>query len=179
VADGTHADFGKTELTFSRAVPHGYDDELGYVVMVRIAEGDEAFVHTGDVLGPPLKEQLGFLLDANATVLYVDGPMTHMPENYPAEHAKKSLANLRRIIESTNVRSLLVDHHLLRDKDWATVIGPLRNAAEEHDVTLQTAAEYSGQAVDALESRRYALYGLSESSSDRDESSPETREHKG
>lgn len=179
VADGNRADFGGTELTFSPAVPHGYNDELGYVVMARVAEGRDVFVHTGDVLGPPLKEQLGFLLDANPTILYVDGPMTHMPENYPAQHAKKSLANLRRIVESTNVRTVIVDHHLLRDKDWERVLAPLRTTAEEHDVVVQTAAEYAGDAVDALESRRYALYGLSEPTADRDESRPERGQQKG
>lgn len=179
VADGNRADFGGTELMFSPAVPHGYDDELGYVVMARIAEGHDVFVHTGDVLGPPLKEQLGFLLDANPTILYVDGPMTHMPENYPAEHAKKSLANLRRIVESTGVRTVIVDHHLLRDQEWEKVIAPLRKTAKEHDVTVQTAAEYAGTAVDALESRRYAVYELAEPAADRDESGPERKQQKG
>src|SRR5207249_2062174 len=77
-ADGNQMDFGGTELLFSPALPHGYDDQLGYVVMTRIAQGDEVFVHTADVLGPPLKEHLSFLIDAQPTVLYVDGPMTHM-----------------------------------------------------------------------------------------------------
>src|SRR3989454_2233374 len=86
VADGNQMDFGGTELLFSPAVPHGYNDELGYVVMTRIAQGHEVFVHTSDVLGPPLKEHLSFLIDAQPTVLYVDGPMTHLPENYPEVH---------------------------------------------------------------------------------------------
>src|SRR5213592_1057363 len=59
-ADGNQMDFGGTELLFSPALPHGYDDQLGYVVMTRIAHGDEVFVHTADVLGPPLKEHLSF-----------------------------------------------------------------------------------------------------------------------
>ena len=160
VADGNDADFGGTELTFSPAVPHGYDDALGYVVMARVAEGDEVFVHTGDVLGPPLKEQLGFLVDSNPTILYVDGPMTHMPDNYPEEHTKRSLANLARIIRSTDVRTLIVDHHLLRDRAWQTRIEPLMETADEHDVRVQTAAEYAGRAVDQLEANRDRLYGF-------------------
>src|SRR6266581_1188095 len=64
VADGNQMDFGGTELLFSPAVPHGYNDELGYVVMTRIAQGHEVFVHTSDVIGPPLKEHLSFLVDA-------------------------------------------------------------------------------------------------------------------
>ena len=161
VADGHVAEFGRTEIAFSPAVPHGYNDELGYVVMARISDGDSVFVHTGDVLGPPLKEQLGFLLDANPTLLYVDGPMTHLPENYPPEQTRKSLANLRRILEATDVRTVIVDHHLLRDADWQRHLEPLAAIAAEHDVRLTTAAAFAGQPVDPLESRRHALYGLS------------------
>ncbi len=158
VADGASVDFGGTQLTFSAAVPHGYNDELGYVVMARIVQGEEVFVHTGDVEGPPLKEHLGFLLDAAPTVLYVDGPMTHMPEHYPESVTKRSLENLERIVRTTDVRTLLLDHHLLRDREWRTRIAALRAAAEEHDVTLQTAAEFAGTAVDQLEANRDRLY---------------------
>ncbi len=160
VADGNEVDFGGTELTFSPAVPHGYDDELGYVVMARIAQGDDVFVHTGDVLGPPLKEQLGFLLDARPTVLYADGPMTHMPDNYPEMYTRRSLANLERLIRATDLRTLILDHHLLRDREWRARIEPLRAAAAEHGVTLTTAAEYAGKAVDQLEAYRDRLYGF-------------------
>ena len=160
VADGNHVDFGGAELTFSPAVPHGYSDELGYVVMARIAQGDEVFVHTGDVEGPPLKEHLGFLLDADPTVLYVDGPMTHMPENYPEEYTRRSLANLERVIRSTRLRTLIVDHHLLRDRDWRKRLEPLAAVVKEHDVSLVTAAEFAGKAVDQLEANRDRLYGI-------------------
>ncbi len=160
VADGNFVDFGGTEVTFSPAVPHGYNDELGYVVMVRIAQGEEVFVHTGDVEGPPLKEHLGFLVDAAPTVLYADGPMTHMPDLYPPSMTERSLGNLARIVRSTALRTLILDHHLLRDRDWRSRIGPLMAVAEEHDVTIQTAAEFAGKAVDQLEAHRDALSGV-------------------
>jgi predicted metallo-beta-lactamase superfamily hydrolase len=128
--------------------------------MARIAQGSEVFVHTGDVEGPPLKEQLGFLLDAEPTVLYADGPMTHMPDNYPAEYTKRSLANLERIMRSTPLRTLILDHHLLRDREWKKQIEPLAATAAEHDITVTTAAEYAGKAVDQLEAHRDRLYGL-------------------
>ncbi len=160
VADGNDVHYGKTELTFSPAVPHGYDDELGYVVMARISQGGETFVHTGDVLGPPLKAHLSFLLDSDPSVLYVDGPMTHMPEHYPEEHTKHSIANLTRIIRSTDVRTVILDHHLLRDREWRARIEPLVKVADEHDVTVQTAAEYLGKAADQLEANRDVLYGF-------------------
>ena len=160
VADGNRVDFGGAELTFSPAVPHGYNDELGYVVMARIAQGSEVFVHTGDVEGPPLKDQLGFLLDAEPTVLYADGPMTHMPDHYPEAYTRRSLANLERVMRSTGLRTLILDHHLLRDREWRSRIEPLVATAAEHDITLTTAAEFAGKAVDQLEAHRDRLYGV-------------------
>jgi len=160
VADGNCVDLGGTELRFSPAVPHGPTDELGYVVMARIAHRWETFVHTSDVLGPPLKAHLSFLLDSDPTILYVDGPMTHMPENYPDSETKKSLANLLRVVRSTRIRTVLVDHHALRDRDWTEWMGPLREAARDHGVVVQTAAEYAGKAIDQLEANRDRLYGF-------------------
>ncbi len=160
VADGNQLDFGGTELLFSPALPHGYNDELGYVVMARISRGGEVFVHTSDVIGPPLKEHLAFLVDAQPTTLYVDGPMTHIPENYPAVHVKRSLAHLNRILRTTNVRTLIVDHHILRDREWRDRMAPVFTAGEEHDVSVVTAAEFRGERVDQLEANRDRLYGI-------------------
>ncbi|HYU07682.1 MAG TPA: hypothetical protein VEM77_10995 [Thermoplasmata archaeon] len=160
VADGNQTDFGGTELLFSPALPHGYNDELGYVVMARISHGNEVFVHTADVLGPPLKEHLAFLIDAQPTVLYVDGPMTHMPENYPEQHTKRSLSHLSRILRTTNVRTLILDHHILRDREWRTRMASVFTVGEEHDVNVLTAAEFRGERVDQLEANRDRLYGI-------------------
>ena len=160
ISDGNALDLGGTEIVFSPAVPHGYTDELGYVVMVRVAQGGETFVHTSDVQGPPLKEQLSFVLDSDPTVLYVDGPMTHMPENYPQEHTKRSITHLLRILRSTDVRTLILDHHILRDRDWRSRMAPVFEAGKEHDVTVLTAAEFAGKPVDQLEANRDKLYGI-------------------
>ncbi|OGS50722.1 MAG: hypothetical protein A3K65_05705 [Euryarchaeota archaeon RBG_16_68_12] len=172
VADGNAMDFGATEVVFSPAVPHGFNDELGYVVMVRIAHGGETFVHTSDVQGPPLKAHLSFILDSAPTVLYADGPMTHMPENYPAARTKQSIANLTRILRTTDVRTVIVDHHALRDREWRERMAPVLKAGEEHDVRVLSAAEFAGKAVDQLEANRDKLYGLEGKKEDHDEDGP-------
>src|SRR2546425_11907612 len=92
--------------------------------MTRAQQGSKRLGHISSVLGPPLKEQLSFLIDAQPTVLYVDGPMTPMPEHYPQEHTKRSLAHLVRIIRTTDVRTLILDHHILRDREWRSRMGP-------------------------------------------------------
>src|SRR2546422_6901978 len=170
VADGNALDVGGTEIVFSPAVPHGYTDELGYVVMVRVAQGGDTFLHTSDIEGPALKEQLSFILDSDPTVLYVDGPMTHMPENYPEEMTKRSIANLTRILRTTGIRTLILDHPPLRDRAWRERMAPVLAAGEAHDVRVVTAAEFLGKAVDQLEANRDKLYGLEGKEQDHDDS---------
>jgi len=86
--------------------------------------------------------------------------MTHMPEHYPEEYTQRSLANLERVIRSTRLRTLIVDHHLLRDREWRRRLEPLASIVEEHEVSLVTAAEFAGKAVDQLEANRDRLYGI-------------------
>src|SRR3989449_4939375 len=160
VADGNQMDFGRTELLFSPAVPHGYNDELGYVVMTRIAQGREVFVHTSDVIGPPLKEHLSFLIDAQPTVLYVDGPMTHMPEHYPQEHTKRSLTHLVRIIRTTDVRTLILDHHILRDREWRSRTAPGFGAGKERDLPPVCPAPVARKPGEPLPAQPAKLYRI-------------------
>src|SRR3989454_7146544 len=128
--------------------------------MTRTAGGREVFAHPSALCEPPLKEQLSFLIDAQPTVLYVDGPMTHMPEHYPQEHTKRSLAHLVRIIRTTDVRTLILDHHILRDREWRSPMGAVFEAGEEHDVAVLTPAEFAGKPVDQLEANRDKLSGI-------------------
>src|SRR5207245_11132893 len=115
--------------------------------MTRMAHGREVFVHTSDVIGPSLKEHLSFLIDAQPTVLYVDGPMTHMPENYPQEHTKRSLTHLVRILRTTEVRTLILDHHILRDRNWRSHTAPVFEAGKAQDAAVLNAAAVAGTAV--------------------------------
>lgn len=157
VADNASVDLGDAQIRFSPALPHGFSDELGYVVMTCISDGAETFLHTSDVEGPPLKSQLSFILDSNPDVLYVDGPMTHMPDRYPEEQTRSSIANLLRIVRSTKVRAMILDHHILRDRDWKLRMAPVLEAGEEHGVTVQTAAQFVGEPLDPLEAHRDIL----------------------
>lgn len=160
VADGATAQFGNTTIRFSPAVPHGFSDELGYVVMVGVEDSEGSFLHTSDVEGPPLKSQLSWILRQNPDVLYVDGPMTHMPENYPEAQTRKSIANLERILRSTDIRTLILDHHILRDRAWRERADPVYRAGEDHGVCITTAAEFAGRPLDPLEYRRDELHGV-------------------
>src|SRR5437879_11977554 len=86
--------------------------------------------------------------------------MTTLPYQYPTEHTKRSLSHLLRILRTTNVRNLILDHHILRDREWRTRMDPVFRAGKEHDVGVLTAAEFAGKPVEQLEANRDRFSGL-------------------
>ncbi|MCK4265653.1 MAG: MBL fold metallo-hydrolase [Thermoplasmata archaeon] len=157
-ADGEVFEFGNTSLEFSKAVPHGTNTRLGYVVELAIREGEQTFLHTSDVQGPSLDEQLGFILQSQPGVVACDGPMTYMMYRYGRKALERSLANLVRIIEETPMKTLMLDHHLLREKNWKAKMRPVFDAGEEHGCKVTTFAGYLGKEDDLLEALRKELW---------------------
>ncbi len=157
-ADGEVFEFGNTSLEFSKAVPHGTNTRLGYVVELAIREGEQTFLHTSDVQGPSLDEQLGFILQSQPGVVACDGPMTYMMYRYGRKALERSLANLVRIIEETPMKTLMLDHHLLREKNWKAKMQPVFDAGEEHGCKVTTFAGYLGKEDDLLEALRKELW---------------------
>ncbi len=157
-ADDGKFEFGETTLQFSKAVPHGTNDYLGYVVELAITDGDETFLHTSDVEGPSLYEQVEFIFKSQPLVVACDGPMTYMMYRYGKEALEKSTANLVKVIEETPIKVLMLDHHLLRDVKWREKIQPVFNSGEEHGCQVQTFAEFVGKENDLLEAHRKKLH---------------------
>ncbi len=159
VADGRGFQIGGTVIRFSRAVCHGTDPRLGYVVEVSIRDGHEGFLHTSDVEGASLPEQLKFIIDERPEVLFVDGPMTYMlGYRYSYESLELSKKNLVRMIRELDLEALVLDHHLLRDPNYKERLNPVWEAADEKGVKIQTAAEFSGRKIEMLEANRRELY---------------------
>jgi len=158
-SDGNRFKFGKTEVAFSRAVPHGTNSMLGYVTMVSISDGSERFLHTSDVEGPSLDEQAKFMIDSKPDVLICDGPMTYMlGYRYPAPALEASVRNLVRLIDECGTRTLVLDHHFLRDIKWKERIPVLLEKCKDSGSKVQTAAEFAGEETNLLESIRAELY---------------------
>lgn len=157
-ADGNELQFGNTTLAFSEAVPHGTNDYLGYVVQLAVIEGKSTFIHTSDVEGPSLKKQADFLFQHEPEVAAVDGPMTYMMYRYGRHALETSIENLARLIRETPLKTLILDHHLLRDLKWREKMAAVFEAGEEHGCDVRTFAEYAGLEDDLLEARRKELY---------------------
>jgi len=165
-ADGKNFHLGKTFINFSMAVCHGTNPLLGYVTEVSIKSNNEKFLYTSDVEGPSLEDQISFILDEKPDVLFVDGPMTYMlGYRYSYKSLEISNHNLVKAIKETNLNTLVLDHHFLRDLNYKLRIKPVYEAAEKRGVKVVTAAEFCGRKIEMLEALRkelYAKYGEAE-----------------
>jgi predicted metallo-beta-lactamase superfamily hydrolase len=158
-ADNSEFSFGDTKIRFSPPVFHGPSSKMGYVVQVCIQE-EYKFLHTSDVQGPALTDQLEFVLRESPQVLFCDGPVTYLlGRRYSVENLQQATRNLLDIMEQTGVRKLVLDHHLLRDLKWRDKLEVVFSEAQLHEVEVLTAAEFAGMRNDLLEARRKRLYG--------------------
>ena len=149
--DGKEFTYGGTRIKFSEPMTHGLENRLGYVTEVLVDDGIGRFIHTSDVLGPCTDEQTAFIIKENPDTTFIDGPMYFS--------MKQALENLKRIIQESDIKNLVIDHHLLRDAHWKTKIEDVFTEAEKKGgVKILTAAEYAGKENDLLEARRKELY---------------------
>lgn len=156
IADGATFQIGKTRIAFSRPMTHGASDRLGFILQVLIEE-DQRFIFTSDVQGPVTSEAADFIVAGQPHIVICDGPSTYLL----GTHCKKSevdasVGNLKKIIDETPIRHLIIDHHLLRDLDWQNYIQDLTKI--KNGVTIQSAAAFSGEKEDLLEAKRKDFY---------------------
>lgn len=159
IADGNEFVHGSTTLKFSPPVYHGTNPKLGYVVEVSIACGGEKLVFTSDIEGPSVADQAEFILNEEPDILILDGPMTYMLGfRYSMKSLALSIENINRILKETGVKTVLVEHHFMRDLKYRERITEVYDCAAENDVKVITAAEYLGRDIEMLEARRKELY---------------------
>lgn len=162
-ADGKEFQFGNTKIIFSQPVFHGTNSKLGYVTEVLIDDGYR-FIHTSDVEGPSLDDQVDFILQNKPNLVILDGPLSYMLGfRYSHESLNASIKNMIKIIENLSASrriSLVIDHHFLRDLEWKDRIAEVFEAAKLKNVKVQTAAEFIGIPNDMLEARRRELWQI-------------------
>ncbi len=158
-SDGRSFTFGDTRLVFSSAVYHGTGPRLGYVTEVAVHHGEECFLFSSDVEGPSVDAQVEFMLTQRPTLAYIDGPMSYMlGYRYARSSLELALKNLLRLLEQHQLRTLVLDHHLLRDLEWRQKLSPLFRASEKLGKQVLSAAQYAGAEESMLEARRKQLY---------------------
>ena len=158
-ADNGSFEFGNTRIRFSPAVPHGPSAKVGWVVEVSIQEADKCFLYTSDVQGASRPDHVAFIRSENPDTLYLDGPLTYMiGQAFSQDDFRASLKNISDLLETTRVRTLLMDHHLIRDPGWNDTVRELRASAEKNGKRLVTAAGFLGKEDEMLEAHRRQLF---------------------
>ena len=158
-SDGKKFMFGKTKIEFSKAVPHGANNKLGYLTEVLVDDGKEKLVHTSDVEGPSLDEQVKFILENRPNYLILDGPLSYMlGYRYSQASLDSSIDNMIKVIRNCPLKNFVIDHHFLRDLKWREKAARAIEFAEKKKIPFQTAAEFCGRKIEMLEALRNKLY---------------------
>ncbi len=159
MADNGGFAFGKTRIRFSPAVPHGPSEKVGWVVEAAIREDDFCFLSTSDIQGACRPEHVSFILSEDPDLLYIDGPLTYLiGQAFTHDDLHSSLANIRAVIETTRVQTVVMDHHVIRDPKWKESVGELFVTATKTGKKLVTAAGFLGGEDEMLEAHRRQLF---------------------
>jgi len=143
----------KNELmTFSDPQPHGeMDSGLGMVMMTRIQDGKDVFVHASDIQ-LLYDDSISYILNWKPDIVLVSGPPLYL-SYLTSEQKEKAHYNAVRLAGS--VGTLIIDHHLLRSEEgrcW------LDNLASSTGNKIICAADFMGCRRLLLESWRDYLY---------------------
>ncbi|MFW5961466.1 MAG: hypothetical protein ACOCRV_00515 [bacterium] len=145
---------GKTiaNLSFSQTVFHGEKDSfLGNVMMTKVKLQNRIFVHASDIqfLYSPTVEKI---IELKADIVIASGPPLYLPhfDQKMTAEAAENILNL-----SSEVDTLIVDHHLLRSEAGLLYLREL-NAKSKNKII--SAADFMGIDPCLLEARREELY---------------------
>ena len=136
-ADNKIFEFNNTLIKFSDPVFHGKKDtKLGYVLMCSINYDEETLVHASDVQGPANEKALKWIIKEEPDYLIIGGPPTYL-QGFKVDKKTiyNGIKNIKRILDQTNAK-IIVDHHLVRDKNFGNKLKNLRSD------DVMTAAEY-------------------------------------
>jgi len=157
-ADGRSFRFGRTSLRFTSPVFHGGENsELGWVLMTIIEYGDEKILFAPDVQGPMSNDTLRIILNESASLAIIGGPPLYLADfRVSQEVIKHALRNL--VTLSKHVPIIILDHHLLREKNWRQRLKSVFDASSNAGHKILTAAEYVGKSDNLLEASRNILF---------------------
>jgi len=139
-------------MEFSSPAPHGVREKgFGTVMMTRICEGDEIFVHGSDIQLLD-REAVLKVLAWEPTIVFASGPPLYLSHRVP-EAGKEASENA--LLLARHVDTLILDHHLLRSFEGYSWLKELAGKVENR---VLCAAEFMGKTPELLEAQRKTLY---------------------
>lgn len=163
IGDNNKFIFKDVKIICSQPVFHGISYHLGYVFETLIDDSKQKFLHTSDVCGLPDESQLPFIIENNPDIIFCDGPSLYL-KGYRYSDAAwvKSVANITKVVKETDVKTLVIDHHLTRDLKYQGYYREIKEllqlANSKNRIQPITAAEFLGEENELLEARRKELY---------------------
>jgi len=145
---------GKSDghMTFSKAVSHGQaNDAFGQVMMTKIEDGGQVFVHASDI---QLLDRRAILqiLQWHPDIVLASGPPLYLPQlsNRQCQIAWQNAVSLSR-----GVDTLILDHHIMRCEEGAVW---LKRLSAETGRGVICAADFMKRPRLLLEAWRRQLY---------------------
>ncbi len=157
-SDGKTLRKGSTTVAFSEPVPHGPEySELGWVIFATVRNREDTVVFAPDVQGPVARPTAEAIVKEKPTILFLGGPPTYLGERAVSD-AEFGVAreNMKKL--ASEIPTIILDHHLLRDLNWVKEAESVKKAAEKAGNRVVTAAEFNGAETNILEARRQQLY---------------------
>ena len=138
-------------LSFSEPMPHGFGQHLlGTVMMTRIQEDSEVFVHASDIQLLS-DEPISRILDWHPTIVLLSGPPLY--REIPEERLAKAAERARTLAKTA--KWCIVDHHLLRSDNGVTWLDRLH---AETGGRILCAADFMKRERRFLEAHRIDFY---------------------
>ena len=141
-------------LEFSPPVSHGRMKK-NHVMMTRINEGDKTFVHASDIQLLD-DDAISLILKWNPTIILASGPPFYLKQYQTKEIYDKAWKNAIKLAMVKNLSTLILDHHLCRNKVGLDFISEL---SKETRKRIICAAQFMKKEPILLEAYRRELYG--------------------
>ena len=155
-ADDRSFKFNDTQVTYSPPLPHGpTNSRLGYVLATLVEHSGTRFLFAPDVQGPIVQNTLQYILQVAPDLLIVGGPPIYL-FRFSDKEREEALNSL--IVLASTIPTLVVDHHLMRDKTWKDWMLPVLKSSEAAGNRVLTMAELSGEENMLLEAEREENY---------------------
>ena len=145
---------GQTDgpMAFSPSMLHGGQrSKLGTVMMTRLEDADEVFVHASDIQLLD-EEAVSLILAWRPNTVLVGGPPLYLPWLSPQQR-KRAWDNALQL--ARRVETLILDHHLLRSEEGLSWLDRL---SSETGHRVICGADFMGHPRRLLEAQRRQLY---------------------
>ncbi len=151
--DGKYFEFGETKLRFPNAMFHGIEfSTVGWVVPVIVEYRSEKILYSSDLNGPIIEDYAEWIIQEHPDVLLLDGPSSYMiPYTVNLINFRRAVENICRIVQESEIGTIILDHHLLRDRKYQERLEPAYKAVDKAGKKLLTVAEFYGKTPKVLE----------------------------